>query len=185
MSSNSSLEGNKIAAAVLVAGIVAMLSGFIADQFFHAETLETDAYPIAVVETAAASTIAEEPPLTRDEILVLISSASLDQGAKVAKKCVSCHTFGQGEPDKIGPNLWNSINRPIASEGDFEYSKAFQALAATGFVWDYEQLFHYLEKPARHIKGTKMSFAGLKKESDRAAIIEYLRQQASTPAPLE
>ena len=185
MSSDSSLEGNKIAAAVLVAGIVAMLSGFIANLFFHSETPEKDAYPIAVVASASASVVEEEPPLTRDEILTLIASASLERGERVAKKCISCHTFGQGGEDEQGPNLWNTINRPIAANADFSYSKAFKALAGTGFVWDYEQLFHYLEKPSRHIKGTKMSFAGLKKDTDRAAIIEYLRQQASTPAPLE
>ena len=183
--SSSSLEGNKIAAAVLVAGIVAMLAGFISEIVFGQHAVEEQAYPIAVVE-ASAPVAAAAVLLSKDEILSLIASADLEKGERVAKKCVSCHTFSEGGKDGIGPNLWNIVNRPIAATQGFAYSKAFVEHAEqTGGVWDYESLFHFLQSPRKYIKGTKMSFVGLSKEQDRADVIEYMRSFSSAPPPVE
>ncbi|MDA8000838.1 MAG: cytochrome c family protein [Alphaproteobacteria bacterium] len=182
----SSLEGNKIAAAVLVSGITAMLAGFVSEVVFgHHEPAE-DAYPIAATLADTAVAVVEAVPLTRDEILALIAGADAMKGERVAKKCVSCHTFTQGGKAGIGPNLWNVVNQPVARFDEFEYSNAFEDFADAGdAVWDYESLFHFFEAPRKYIKGTKMSFIGLSKEQDRADVIEYLRQLSDSPAPIE
>ena len=189
----ASLEGNKIAAAVLVAGIAAMLSGFVSNQVFSAhhgteEGAEEhgQAYPIEAAEASTGAAPAEEAaPLTRDEILALVQAADLEAGAKVARKCTSCHSLERDGANKIGPHMWGVVGRPFAAIPDFAYSKALQARAGEGAVWDMEALYHFVAKPSAYLKGTKMSFAGLSKEKDRGAILLYLHSLADNPAPIE
>ncbi len=95
-------------------------------------------------------------------------------GEKVFRKCKACHQVGDGAKNRVGPMLNGIIDNEIASIEGFKYSKAFLAKKDEGLVWTEEVLDAYLTKPKKHIKGTKMSFAGLKKEADRADMIAYL-----------
>lgn len=95
-------------------------------------------------------------------------------GKKVFKKCAACHQVGEGAKNKTGPVLNGIMGRQFASVEGFKYSKAFQAAAEEGRVWDEAEMAAFLAKPKTHMKGTKMSFSGLRKENDQAAIIAYL-----------
>lgn len=180
---SGSLEGNKIVAAVLTAGVVAMVSGFVAKLVYHPENLETPVYTVAAEEaapaTATATETAEMPAMT---IAGMLASAKVGPGEKQAKKCTSCHTFNDGGANKIGPNLWNLVDRPIASDAKYSYSEALKSRA--GETWSYENLDAFLAKPKTFAPGTKMSFAGVKKDDARANLIMYLRSMSGSPAPL-
>ncbi|MEL6688543.1 MAG: cytochrome c family protein [Pseudomonadota bacterium] len=97
---------------------------------------------------------------------------SLERGAILYKRCRACHTLGQGERNKVGPNLWQIFGQTAGAREDFNYSSA---MAESGVVWTDETMSAYLERPAQYMPGNRMSFAGLRKEEDRAAVIEYLR----------
>ena len=105
----------------------------------------------------------------------------MENGEKLFKKCAACHNYEKGGANKVGPQLWNLINRPKANVEGFAYSKA---LAEYGGEWGYEELAEFLYKPKKYIKGTKMNFVGLKKVKDRADIVYFLRAQSDNPAPL-
>ena len=92
-----------------------------------------------------------------------------------------CHNYEKGNANKVGPNLWNIINRPKASVDGFAYSKA---LLDIGGKWTYEELSEFLYKPKQYVEGTKMNFSGLKKAEDRANLILFLRDHSDNPVPL-
>ena len=96
----------------------------------------------------------------------------MERGAILYKRCRACHTLGEGERNKVGPNLWQVFGKTAGTREDFNYSSA---MANSGIVWTDETVSAYLENPAEYIPGNRMSFAGLRKEGDRAAVIEYLR----------
>lgn len=169
-----SMEKNKIFAAVLCAGIVAMLSGFIADQLVHPEELEEDAIAIAGMEGSAGGPVKAAVP---DPIMDLIATADIAKGEKLSKACAACHSFDPGGPDKVGPNLNGVVGGPKAHKGGFAYSSA---LAGMGGSWDYHDLNFFLWKPKAFIEGTKMNYNGIKKPEDRAALIAWLRTQGSS-----
>ncbi len=175
----SSLEINKMVAALLTTGIVAGFSAFLARVIMHSPELKKPSY---VVAGAVAEDEPAEGAAPADDMVAMMALAEEAAGEKVAKKCASCHTFDQGGANKIGPNLWNLLNRPIASVGDFGYSDALQGMASDS--WSYDSLNAFLKKPKDFAPGTKMTFAGLKKPEDRANLILYLRSQSDSPAPL-
>lgn len=170
----NSFEFNKIFAAVLVAGIVAMLGGFIADLAVHPEMLAEDAVPIEGVESVAGGAAGPTGP---EPIMALIAAADIAKGEKLSKACAACHSFEQGGPDKVGPNLYGVVGGPKAHKAGFAYSSS---LAEMGGSWDYDALNHFLYKPKDYISGTKMNYVGMKKAGDRAAMIAWLRQQGSS-----
>ncbi|MBL4803646.1 MAG: cytochrome c family protein [Alphaproteobacteria bacterium] len=174
-----SMEKNKIFAAVLCAGIMAMLSGFIAGKLVHPHIPDEDAVPIEGVEVVAGGGPAK--PQLPDPIMDLIAEADISKGEKLSKACAACHSFDQGGPHRVGPNLYGLVGGPKAHAGDFEYSVAMQN---AGGAWGYEDLNFFLWKPKKYIEGTKMNYLGLKKPSDRAAMIAWLRQQGSSSFPL-
>ncbi len=131
--------------------------------------------PLAHAQTPAAPD-AELP------IAQLLASADKVKGESIAKKCVSCHSFDKGGAKKIGPNLYDIVDKPIAAAPDFKYSAAMTAKQAG--KWDYATLYTYLKKPSEFAKGTTMSFVGIEKPQDRADLIAYLRGQSDTPKPL-
>jgi len=179
----SSLESNKIAAAVLTAGVIAMLSGFVAELLYHPHvTLEENSYVIAVTEGAApAAATAEEPAL--EDIAPLMASADVAAGESLAgKQCASCHTFEEGGANKVGPNLFDVLGRPIASHEGFSYSSSLAE--HSGDTWTYEHLNVFLHKPKDFASGTKMSFRGFPKAGDRADMVAYLRTLSGSPVPL-
>ncbi len=179
----SGLEINKMIAAVLTAGIVASFAGFVSYLLIQPEMPAEHAYPVegvmpAETETAEAPAAAAEP----ESVLPLLASADVAAGEKAVKKCTSCHTLDQGGANRVGPNLWNIVGRPIASAGGYSYSGDLEGKA--GENWTYENLDGFLYKPKDWAPGTKMSFAGLKKVKERADLIVYLRSLSASPAPL-
>lgn len=177
----SGLELNKVAAAVLVAGLIAMISGKVTDALYHpVHEVEKRGFSIAVTESAdtgAAAAEAEKP----ESILPLLASADVAAGQEITKRCVSCHTFEKGGANKVGPNLWGVVGRDVGKHEGFTYS---EAMATHGGKWDYNSLSHFLKKPKVHVPGTKMAFAGLSKENERANLIAYLRSLDDSPKPL-
>ncbi|WP_298917472.1 cytochrome c family protein [uncultured Algimonas sp.] len=99
---------------------------------------------------------------------------NLERGAILYKRCRACHTLGQGERHKVGPNLWGIYGRTAGTREDFNYSNA---MAGSEIVWSDETLSAYIENPRDYIPGNRMSFAGLRKEADRDALLEYLRAE--------
>lgn len=174
-----SLEWNKLFAALLVAGIVAKMSGFVADKVYHEAPLEKNAYEIEVVEAAASGGTAEEPKV--EPILALLANADLTQGEKLSKACAACHSFTKGGANGIGPNMWNVVGREKGQVSGFAYS---DALMQKGGGWTYENLNEFLWKPKKYIEGTKMNYIGLKKPEDRAAVIAWLRTLSDSPIAL-
>jgi cytochrome c len=112
----------------------------------------------------------------------MVAAADPAAGEKVFGKCESCHGAAKDAPNKVGPHLWGVVGRPRASVADFSYSAALKGL---GGEWTYEALDQYLQNPKAVAPGTKMSFAGLSKPEDRAAVIAYLRTHGENPPPLQ
>jgi cytochrome c len=112
----------------------------------------------------------------------LFASTSATEGAKVFKKCAACHNIAEGGTNKIGPALWGVLGRPTGSVAGYKYSKA---MAAYGKNWSFEEMNGFLTKPKDWIKGTKMSFAGLKSAKERAAIILLLNKNTNSPLSLQ
>lgn len=174
------MEFNKIFAAVLVAGILAMFTGFLAEHIVHEPKLEEEAYIIEVAEGGAAGA-AEAQPQGPEPIQAMLASASVEKGEKLSRACAACHSFDKGGANRVGPNLWNIVNNKTAHVGDFAYS---DDLANANSTWDYAHLNEFLWKPKKVYSGTKMNFIGLKKAEDRAALIAWLRTLSDSPAPL-
>jgi len=174
------MENNKIFAAVLVAGIVAMLSGFIANKVVAPEYPEQNAVTIDVSSTGSGSS-GPAKPAGPDPILALIATADIAKGEKLSKACAACHSFDQGGPHKVGPNIYDIVGAPKAGKAGFSYSTA---MAEKSGAWGYDELNNFLWKPKKYLPGTKMNYNGLKKPNDRAALIAWLRTQASSQAAL-
>jgi len=179
-----SFEFNKIAAAVLITILLVIGVKEVANVIFHVEKPKQSAYKIAGVEAKAEgnseTTKKEEAQI--NPITPLLASASIDEGKNVFKKCAACHVVEKGGANKIGPGLWNIVNHKSAAHEGFKYSEALQA---HGKNWTFEELNKFLYQPTKYIKGTKMAFAGLNKESDRANVIAFLNSQNDSPAPLK
>ncbi|MCB1563184.1 MAG: cytochrome c family protein [Alphaproteobacteria bacterium] len=175
----NNLEFNKIFAAILVAGIVAMLGGFVAELLVHPHALEK---PAVFIESAEAGTAGGAPKVVLpDPILPLIADADIARGEKLSKACAACHSFDNGGANKVGPNLWGVVGRPKGAHSGFAYS---DGMHAKGGDWGYEDLNQFLWKPKKFIDGTKMNYVGLKKPEDRAALIAWLRTLSSSPKAL-
>lgn len=176
----ASQEANKIAGAVLMAGLIAMGSGFIARSLVHPAPLKELAFavekPDAPAGGQAAAAPAEVPPVTP-----LLAKADLAAGEASSKKCAACHTFGKGEPNRIGPNLFDVVGRKPGAVAGFAYSKP---MASTAEEWNYEHLNKFLANPKASVPGTKMAFAGISKPEERAALIAWLRGKSDAPKPL-
>lgn len=166
------MEFNKLFAALLVAGIVAMLAGFTSSQVYHPKALKENAFPIEVAETAAGTGAAAAAPAGPEPIEDLMAAADIAHGEKLAKVCAACHTFDAGGPARVGPNLHGIIGSKHAHMAGFAYSDAMKA--KSGETWTREAINAFLWNPKKAIAGTKMVYAGMKKPEDRAAIVKYL-----------
>ena len=175
------LRTNKILAAFLLAGLLAMGGGKIADILVPKQELAENAYPIEVKELAGSGHSVASSDKGPEPILGMLASADVQAGMKLAKKCTACHEFDEDGKNKTGPMLWNIVGASMGMKDGFQYS---DALIDMGGEWDYSSLNAFLYKPKAYIKGTKMNFAGLKKPADRANMIAYLRSLAETPIAL-
>ncbi len=175
----SSLETNKILAAILTAGIFASGAGVASRIIYHPAPPEKPAYLIEVAETTVES--GGDQGEAEVTLASLLPSADVAAGKKAAKKCAACHTFDEGGANKIGPNLWSVLGRDIGSVAGFGYSDALTGLADS---WDFDSLNAFLTKPKDFAPGTKMAYAGMKNAGDRADLILYLRSLAADPLPL-
>lgn len=167
------MEQNKIFAAILVAGIISMLAWFVSYSVYHPKHLEENAYPIAVADAAPVGGAAAAPAVA-EPVDDLMASADVAHGEKVAKVCAACHTFDQGGANKVGPNLAGTVGKAKGTHAGFSYS---DAMKAKGGTWTVADLNEFLWNPKKSVPGTKMSFAGLKKPEDRAAVIKYLQSK--------
>jgi len=105
---------------------------------------------------------------------VIAAGVDAENGAKVFKKCASCHMVGPDAKRRSGPQLNNIIDAPAGAVDGFRYSKSLLAAAGDGLVWNFDNLDAYLKSPKRFIPKTRMSFSGLRKEADRSDVIAYL-----------
>ncbi len=176
-----SFEINKIVAAILMVALLIIGISKVSDVIFHVEKPKTPGYAVDVEQVASASATNSETVEEKIDIAVLMAMGDLAVGEKVFKKCAACHSIVKGGKNNIGPALYNVVGRQIGAVNDYKYSKA---LSGYGKEWTFEELNGYLTKPAKWIKGTKMAFAGLRKEKDRASVILYLNQNSDNPLPL-
>ena len=176
-----SFEINKIIAAVLMVALLVIAIGKVSDLVFHVEKPKTPGYAVEVAEVSNSSATTKEMVETKVDISALLAMGDLELGEKVFKKCAACHSIIKGGKNNIGPALYNVVGRKVGAVTDYKYSKS---LASYDKEWTFEELNGYLIKPAKWIKGTKMAFAGLRKEKDRASVIKYLNQNSDNPLPL-
>ncbi|HEX6144777.1 MAG TPA: cytochrome c family protein [Geminicoccaceae bacterium] len=174
----SSLETNKLLAAVLTAGVIASGTGVLSRMLYHAETPEEPAYVIEVAEEGGGEAGGEAPATP---LGVLLANADPAAGEGAVKACAACHSFEEGGPNKVGPALHGVVGRDIAAGEGFAYS---DALAGMDGAWDYEALNGFLADPRGWAPGTKMSYAGIKSDEDRADVIVYLRSISPDAPPL-
>ena len=176
-----SFELNKIIAAVLMVALLVIGIGKLSNIIFHVEKPKTPGYAVDVEQTTTVSSSVETAVVEKIDIAALMAMGDIAAGEKIFKKCAACHSITKGGKNNIGPALWNVVGRKTGAVTDYKYSKA---LASFDKEWTFEELNGYLIKPAKWIKGTKMAFAGLRKEKDRASVIKYLNQNSDSPVPL-
>jgi cytochrome c len=177
----SGFELNKIFGAILLAALVASLSGFVAHKLVHVDAPEKPAYIVEGVGEPVA-TAAAEAPKGPEPIAALLAAANVESGQKISRACAACHSFDKGGPNKVGPNMYNIVNNNHAHVDNFAYSDAIKAMHDK--KWDYEELNHFLYNPKAYAPGTKMAFAGIKNTQDRANLIAWLRTLSDSPAAL-
>jgi cytochrome c len=170
---------NKVAGAVLAVGlgmlVLMKLPGIVMGGGHHGEDHKPFAYGDGTVAGAVAAAEPVDLPFPQADWVAAMDEA---RGAKVFKKCVSCHNNEADGKNGTGPNLYGVVMAQKAVHAGYDYSAA---LKASPGAWSYESLDAYLAKPSDYAPGTKMNFIGLKKPADRAAVIEYLRLGATTP----
>ncbi len=180
----SSFEFNKLAAGVLVAMIVWMVTGIVAEELVPSEKPAKDAYTIAAAAAPAASQDAAAPAAAEKPAPIpaeLFAKADATAGEAIAKKCAVCHTFDKGGANKVGPNLYGVIDRPRGSIADFTYSDAIKKL---GGNWAPQDIAAFIFNPKAYAPGTRMGFAGLPKPEDRANVLAFLNKQSDKPVDL-
>ena len=172
---------NKIIVSIVLAIILVLGIDKMADVIYNVKKPETSAYQVNVTTVASTETQTNSESSQDGDIMALFASVSSADGAKVFIKCSACHSISEGGANKIGPALWGVLGRQAGSVSGYKYSKA---MAAHGKVWSFNEMNGFLIKPKDWIKGTKMSFAGLKNAKDRAAVIIYMNENSSNPLPL-
>ena len=174
-----SFEINKIVAAILMVALLIIGIGKLSDIIFYVEKPKTPGYAVEVDNAVNTSTKSiSETTEDKIDISSLMALGDLTHGEKVFKKCTACHMIAADGKNKIGPNLWGVIGRTAGAIDDYNYSKAMKAYAKE---WTFEEMNSYLIKPQAYIKGTKMAFAGLRKEKDRASVILYMNSKSASP----
>jgi cytochrome c len=175
-----SFELNKILGAVLGTCLALLTINIAAGSLFAVHAPEKPGYEIAVQEAAPAGKPGEAAP-AEEPLPVRLASADVGRGETSAKKCAACHTFGKGEPNRVGPNLWGIVGRDTASVAGFNYSAAMKS---HGGKWTLEELDKYITNPRAMVPGTNMAFAGIARGKERADLLLFLNGKSDNPAPL-
>ena len=176
-----SFELNKIIAAILMVGLLVIGLGKIADGIFHVNKPEKLGYKVVVDNQSTDAISKTTKVVEKIDIAALMTQGDAISGEKIFKKCAACHSINKGGKNKIGPALYNVVGRKVGGVDGYKYSKT---LASYDKEWTFEELNGFLIKPAAYLKGTKMSYAGLRKEEDRVSVIKYLNQNSDNPKPL-
>ncbi len=176
-----SFELNKIIAAILLVALLVIGIGKISDLVFYVKKPETSGYKVELSKSSDIQKIVKEQEEEKIDMSEFLSMGSLEHGEKVFKKCSACHVVNKGGENKIGPALYGVLGRNVAAVEDYKYSKAMTNYKKE---WTFEEMNGYLRKPQAYIKGTKMAFAGLRKDKDRASVILYLNKNSDNPLPL-
>jgi cytochrome c len=175
-----SFEINKIIGAILGTLLFIMGVGFLAEAIYHPIEGSGPGYALAGEVEVGGETPPDAPLVS---IGTLLASADPVAGAASAKKCQSCHDFTEGGPNKTGPNLYDVVERLIGSHAGFAYSAAMLEHKDKGDLWSYDNLNAFLLAPKGFTPGTKMTFAGVKDDAERANIIAYLSTLSASPKP--
>ncbi len=176
-----SFEWNKIIGAVLGTAIFIFVVRQAAEVIYEPEQPAKPGYVVeGMTETAGSAATAPVAEVVPDWGTVL-AAADVAAGKSVSVRCEQCHDLSKGGPNKIGPNLYDVVDRDRATHAGFDYSGAMKA---KGGKWTYDELFKYLKSPQSYVPGTKMSFAGLSREQERVNLIAYLRSDADSPAAI-
>jgi len=176
-----SFELNKIIAAILMVVLLVIGLGKIADGVFYVKKPKNPGYQVEIESQLISSTSQTAEVEVKIDIAEIMALGDVTSGEKIFKKCAACHSIKKGGKNKIGPALYNIVGRTVGKVDGYKYSKT---LASYGKEWTFEELNGFLQKPASYLKGTKMSYAGLRKEKDRASVIKYLNQNSDNPKPL-
>jgi len=178
-----SFEFNKIIGAILGTVFVVFSLSLISDSLFASHHPEKEGYAIVAAEPTAGG---NEPagPAAPEPVSPLLAAADTGAGEALFKRCAACHTAEKGGANKIGPNLWDIVERPVASHEGYSYSAAMKEHAGQRPTWDYEHLSEFLLAPKAVVRGTAMNFPGMKAVGDRANLIAYLHTLSDSPKPL-
>ncbi|MER8394017.1 cytochrome c family protein [Mesorhizobium sp. M0045] len=176
-------EVNKLLAGFLGTVFIVFSVGIVSDALFASPTPEKPGFAIEATEPAEGGPAA--PAAEAKPIAELLATANAEAGAAIFKKCQACHSGEKGGPNKVGPDLWDIIDRPVAEHEGFAYSAGMKEFSKGGSEkWTYDNLNHFITSPKKFVKGTAMGFAGLPKDEDRANVIAYLRTLSDNPKPL-
>ena len=175
-------EINKLIAAIVLTVVIVLGINKLADIVYSVKSPKDSTYKIATTngteKTNKEDDLKDEGTM---DIKAFLALGSVDHGKIIFKQCAACHSISKGGGNKIGPALWGTIGRKAGSLSDYKYSKGMAGLAK---IWNFDSTNAFLIKPKDYVKGTKMAYAGLKKEKDRASIILYLNEQGDSPLPL-
>jgi len=174
---------NRIVLSILLSAIFALFAGTFSKVLYFGvgRNSEKRGFSIDTSNIQEASSSNNSGSGKAIELGILMAEAKVEDGKKVSIRCSLCHTMDKGGANKTGPNLWNLVNRPSASEPGFDYSTAMKGY---NNKWTFENLARYLHSPAQVVRGTKMAFAGVKNEKELTSLLVYLATLHDTPQPL-
>ncbi len=176
-------EVNKLLAGFLGTCFVIFSVGIVSNSLFASPAPEKPGFAIVAAEPTEGGPAAPAAP--SKPIAELLATANVEAGSAVFKKCQACHSGEKGGPNKVGPDLWDVVDRPVGEHEGFAYSAGMKDFSKGGSEkWTFDNLNHFLTSPKNFVKGTAMGFAGIKKDDERADLIAYLHTLSDNPVPL-